>query len=68
MKSLALILGLLAAIHVYNITVELCTAVLFELAVEIMKTCGSSHSESRISIFINKIHESRWKFMSDGIN
>jgi hypothetical protein len=36
MKSLALILGLLAAVHVYNITIQLCTAVLFELAVEIL--------------------------------
>jgi uncharacterized membrane protein YiaA len=41
MKSLELILGLLAAVHVYNITINLYTIVIFELAVEIMNICGS---------------------------
>ena len=65
MKSLALILGLLVAVQVCNFTIQLCTAVILELAVEIMNRCGSPHAELRISIFINIIHERRWTSMSE---
>jgi hypothetical protein len=55
MKSLALILGLLAAVQVCNCNIQLCTAVMFGLAVEIMNICGSAHADLRI--FINTIHK-----------
>jgi hypothetical protein len=57
MKSLALILGLLAAVQVCNCNIQLCTAVMFGLAVEIMNICGSAQTDLRILIFINII---RW--------
>jgi hypothetical protein len=42
MKSLALILGLLAAVQLCNCNIQLCTAVMFGLAVEIINICGSA--------------------------
>jgi hypothetical protein len=65
MKSLALILGLLAAVQVCNCNIELCTAVMFGLAVGIMNICGSAQTD--LSVFTNIIHERRCTSMSDGI-
>jgi hypothetical protein len=65
MKSLALILGLLAAVQVCNCNIQLCTAVMFGLAVEIMNICGSALTD--LSVFINIIHERKWTSMSDGV-
>jgi hypothetical protein len=65
MKSLALILGLLAAVQVCNCNIQLCTAVMFELAFEIMKICGSAHTDLRI--FINTINGRRWTSIADGM-
>jgi hypothetical protein len=61
MKSLALILGLLAAVQVCNCNIQLCAAVMFGLAVEIMNICGSAHIDLRI--FIKRT----WTSMSDGM-
>jgi hypothetical protein len=65
MKSLALILGLLAAVQVCNCNIQLCTAVMLGLAVGIMNICGSA--QTALSIFINTIHERKWTSMSDGM-
>jgi hypothetical protein len=65
MKSLALILGLLAAVQVYNFNIQLCNSVMFELAVEFLNLCGSAHAKFRILMLINKIYVRRWTSMSD---
>jgi hypothetical protein len=65
MKSLALILGLLAAVQVCNCNIQLCTAVMFGLAVEIIKICGSAQTDLRI--FINTLPGRRWTSKSNGM-